>query len=81
MHYHDRINLITNKILQKYTYYWPMISLFDQNLYECILKNHSFEHRIDIFFAKGSEANKQAPRDWKIVKIFWGQRTHKAKQI
>ena len=37
MHYHDSINLITDEILQKYTYYWPMTSLFDQNLYECIL--------------------------------------------
>ena len=30
MHYHDSINLITDEILQKYTYYWPMTSLFDQ---------------------------------------------------
>ena len=64
MHYYDCINLITNEILQKHTYYWPMISLFNQNLYKFTLWSYSVEHRIDISFAKGSEANKQAPRDF-----------------
>ena len=35
MHYYDRINFITNEILQKYTYYWQAFST--KIFYEYIL--------------------------------------------
>ena len=58
MRYHDRINLITNETLQKYTYYWQAFStkIFTNIFYKII----PLSHRIDLFFAKGSEANNQA---------------------